>query len=126
MQPAESREGLSPISLGRADRGRTPFRGVLRQPQRSQVAEYRGKAVAPTRCGTLEEDVQHEPTISTLLGSFWEQPFLLWQYALRFSGRLRVEESAFNRATGATSTGTVAKDYEVSKLGRIIDFRWQG
>jgi hypothetical protein len=32
--------------------------------------------VSPTRCGMLEEDVQREPTISTLLGSFWERPFL--------------------------------------------------
>jgi hypothetical protein len=45
--------------------------GEREKPQRSQVAKYRGKTVAPTRCGMLEEDVQHEPTISTLLGSFW-------------------------------------------------------
>jgi hypothetical protein len=32
--------------------------------------------VSPTRCGMLEEDVQNEPTISTLLGSFWGRPFL--------------------------------------------------
>jgi hypothetical protein len=50
--------------------------GEREKPQRSQVAEYRGKTV-PTRCGMLGEDVQHEPNISTLLGSFWEQPFLL-------------------------------------------------
>jgi hypothetical protein len=31
--------------------------------------------VSPTRCGMLEEDVQHEPTISTLPGSFRERPF---------------------------------------------------
>jgi hypothetical protein len=58
--------------------------------------------VALTRCGMLE-DVQHEPTISTLLGSFWERPFLLWQLCPAIL-RVRVEESAFNRATGATST----------------------
>jgi hypothetical protein len=46
---------------------------------------------------------------------------------LRFSERLRVEESAFNRATGATSyRRTVAKGGEVSKMERIIDFDGKG
>lgn len=37
VQPAESREGLSPVSLCRADRGRTAFRSVLRQSQMRSV-----------------------------------------------------------------------------------------
>jgi hypothetical protein len=37
VQPAESREGLSPVSLCRTDRGRTPFRSVLRQSQMRSV-----------------------------------------------------------------------------------------
>ena len=37
VQPAESREGLNPVSPCRGDRGRTPFRGVLRQSQMRSV-----------------------------------------------------------------------------------------
>jgi len=45
--------------------------GEGEKPQCSQVTGHRGNTVAPTRCGILEEDVQHELTISTSLDSFW-------------------------------------------------------
>jgi hypothetical protein len=53
--------------------------GKEEETECSQVAEYRGHAVPPTRSGIPEKDVQHEPTISTSLDTFWEQPFLLSQ-----------------------------------------------
>lgn len=58
----------------------------------------------PKRCGILDEDVQHERNISTLLDDFGSSLCSSRSYALRFETQLRAEESAFKRAVGAAST----------------------
>jgi hypothetical protein len=68
------------------------------------VAEHRGSAVPPRRRGILDEDVQHERNISTLLDDFGSSFCSSRSYALRFETQLRAEESAFKRAAGAAST----------------------
>jgi hypothetical protein len=79
------------------------------KPQCSQVAEHRGSAVPPRRCGILDEGAQHERTISTFLDDFENSLYCSRGYALRFETRLRAEEIAFNRAAGAASTAEQAR-----------------
>jgi hypothetical protein len=73
------------------------------------VAEHRGSAVPPRRCGILDEGAQHERTISTFLDDFENSLYCSRGYALRFETRLRAEEIAFNRAAGAASTAEQAR-----------------
>jgi hypothetical protein len=52
----------------------------------------------------LDEDVQHERNISTLVDDFGSSLCSSRGYALRFETQLRTVETAFNRAAGAAST----------------------